>query len=99
MKLGLSLYPEQESKEQIEAYLKMGAKYGFDYLLPRFFRSMEQKKKSFNIFKNSPRSRMILAMLWMAMSTQCFLSRTEPITTIFPFLKKWESTFCGWMSK
>lgn len=37
MKLGLSLYPEQESKEQIEAYLKMGAKYGFDYLFTSIF--------------------------------------------------------------
>lgn len=37
MKLGLSVYPEQESPEQIETYLKTGAEYGFDHVFTSIF--------------------------------------------------------------
>ena len=37
MKLGLSVYPEQETLEQIEAYLTLGAKYGFDTIFTSIF--------------------------------------------------------------
>lgn len=69
MKLGLSVYPEQESKEQIEAYLKMGAKYGFDYLFTSIFSVDETKEEIIQYFQGLTKIAHDLgAILWMAMS-------------------------------
>lgn len=52
MKLGLSVYPEQESTQQIEAYLKTGAEYGFDHLFTSIFSVEGTKKEIVDYFKN-----------------------------------------------
>lgn len=52
MKLGLSVYPEQESTEQIETYLKMGAEYGFDHLFTSIFSVDGTKEEIVDYFKN-----------------------------------------------
>ena len=35
--LGISLYPEQESMEEIESYIQMASKYGFTKIFTSMF--------------------------------------------------------------
>lgn len=53
MRLGLSLYPEKESMEDIVKYLQTGAKYGFDLVFVSLFSvpgEVEEVKKIFRDF-------------------------------------------------
>ncbi len=52
MKLGLSVYPEQESPEQIETYLKTGAEYGFDHVFTSIFSVDGTKEEIVSYFRN-----------------------------------------------
>lgn len=51
MKLGLSVYPEQETLEQIEAYLTLGAKHGFDTIFTSIFSVDGTRKEIVDYFK------------------------------------------------
>lgn len=37
IRLGISLYPEQESRQEIEDYLKMASEYGFEKVFTSLF--------------------------------------------------------------
>ena len=43
--LGVSLYPEQETLEELDAYLKMASSYGFKRYLRVCLLYQEQRKK------------------------------------------------------
>lgn len=50
--LGVSLYPEQESIEEIENYLTMASRYGFTKIFTSMFSVPGTKKEVFDYFKN-----------------------------------------------
>ena len=50
--LGISLYPEQESMEEIESYIQMASKYGFTKIFTSMFSVPGTKEEVFNYFKN-----------------------------------------------
>ena len=50
--LGVSLYPEQESMEEIENYLTMASRYGFTKIFTSMFSVPGTKKEVFDYFKN-----------------------------------------------
>ena len=49
--LGVSLYPEQETLEEIDAYLKKASAYGLKKYLQACFQYQGQKKKLLLILK------------------------------------------------
>ena len=49
--LGVSLYPEQESMEEIENYLTMASRYGFTKIFTSMFSVPGTKKEVFDYFK------------------------------------------------
>lgn len=51
MKLGVSLYPEQESFEEIQAYLKTASKYGFQQIFTSMFSVPGEKDEVLAYFK------------------------------------------------
>ena len=50
--LGVSLYPEQESMEEIENYLTMASRYGFTKIFTSMFSVPGTKEEVFDYFKN-----------------------------------------------
>ena len=52
MKLGVSLYPEQEKLEDIDAYLSMVSKYGFTKVFTSMFSVQGTKEEIVNYFKD-----------------------------------------------
>ena len=52
IRLGLSLYPEQESLEDIESYLKMASERGFTKAFTSLFSVQGTKEEIINYFKN-----------------------------------------------
>lgn len=50
--LGVSLYPEQESMEEIENYLTMASRYGFTKIFTSMFSVSGTKEEVFDYFKN-----------------------------------------------
>lgn len=52
MKLGVSVYPEQETLEQIDAYLGMAAKYGFTKVFTSMFSVEGTKEEIITYFKD-----------------------------------------------
>ncbi len=52
IRLGLSLYPEQEKMEDIERYLGTAAKYGFDKIFTSLFSVKGTKEEVIGYFKN-----------------------------------------------
>lgn len=50
--LGVSLYPEQETKEQIETYLKMASGYGFTKIFTSMFSVPGTKEEVITYFKD-----------------------------------------------
>lgn len=52
VQLGISVYPEQESLEAIEAYLSMASKYGFDKVFTSMFSVKGTQEEVVGYFKN-----------------------------------------------
>lgn len=50
--LGVSLYPEQESMEEIDNYLSLASKYGFTKIFTSMFSVPGTKQEVFDYFKN-----------------------------------------------
>lgn len=97
MKLGLSVYPEQESPEQIETYLKTGAEYGFDHVFTSIFSVDGTKEEIVSYFRNLTDMAHRLGYVVDGDVNTWFLKRSEPVAAIFPYSKKWESISCVWM--
>ena len=51
MKLGVSVYPEQETIEEIENYLKLANNYGFTRVFTSLFSVQDDKSKIISYFK------------------------------------------------
>ena len=49
--LGVSVYPEQETIEQIDSYLALASKYGFTKVFTSLFSVDGTKEEVFNYFK------------------------------------------------
>ena len=52
IRLGVSVYPEQETIEEIDQYLAMASKYGFTKIFTSLFSVPGTKEEVFNYFKN-----------------------------------------------
>ena len=50
--LGVSLYPEQETMEEIESYLQLASKYGFTKIFTSIFSVPGTKEEIIAYFKN-----------------------------------------------
>ena len=51
LELGVSLYPEQETKEEIESYLKLASQNGFTKVFTSLFSIDGTNEEIFNFFK------------------------------------------------
>lgn len=52
VRLGISVYPEQETLEEIDAYLKLASSYGFDKIFTSLFSVPGTKEEVIAYFKN-----------------------------------------------
>ena len=52
IKLGVSLYPEQETLEDIDSYLKMASKYGFEKVFTSMFSVLGTKEEIIKYFSD-----------------------------------------------
>lgn len=52
IRLGISVYPEQETIDEIEQYLTLASKYGFSKVFTSMFSVPGTKEEVFNYFKN-----------------------------------------------
>ena len=52
LELGVSLYPEQETKEEIESYLKLASQNGFTKVFTSLFSIDGTNEEIFNFLRN-----------------------------------------------
>ena len=85
--LGVSLYPEQETLEEIDAYLKKASAYGFKKVFTSMFSVPGTKEEIIAFFKDFTK---IVHKYGMIVSGDCnseFFHRFEATETDFRFLK------------
>ena len=85
--LGVSLYPEQEVLEEIDAYLKMASSYGFKKVFTSMFSVSGTKEEVIAYFKDFTK---IVHKYGMIVSGDCnseLFHRLEATETDFRFLK------------
>lgn len=94
--LGVSLYPEQESMEEIENYLTMASRYGFTKIFTSMFSVPGTKEEVFDYFKNFCD---LAHKHGMKVSGDCntaFLKKWELVRVISQSLKRWELISFVW---
>ena len=85
--LGISLYPEQETLEEIDAYLKKASTYGFKKVFTSMFSVPGTKEEIIAYFKDFTK---IVHKYGMIVSGDCnseLFHRLEATETDFRFLK------------
>lgn len=85
--LGVSLYPEQETLEEIDAYLKMASSYGFKKVFTSMFSVSGTKEEMIAYFKDFTK---IVHKYGMIVSGDCnseLFHRLEAQKQTFRFLK------------
>ena len=67
--LGVSLYPEQETLEEIDVYLKMASSYGFKKVFTSMFSVPVTKEEVIAYFKDFTKSFINMAWLFLEIVT------------------------------
>ena len=88
--LGVSLYPEQESMEEIENYLTMASRYGFTKIFTSMFSVPGTKEEVFDYFKNFCDLAHKHGMKYLVTVTPHSLRKWVLAKATSPSLKKWE---------
>lgn len=96
MKLGVSVYPEQETLEQIDAYLALASKYGFSKVFTSMFSVEGTREEIVKYLKTSVRLRIVTGWKFLVTATVSSLKEWARLKKICLFLKKWASTSFVW---
>ena len=72
-RLGISIYPEKSTKEEIFAYLDMAAEAGFSRIFSCLFQFKVRKRPMFRSFRTLTRMRIALGLRLFLMQIRRFL--------------------------
>ena len=95
IQLGVSLYPEQETLKDVEAYLAMASAYGFTKVFTSMFSVKGTREEVVGYFKEFTK---IAHKYNMKVSGDCNSEFFERMGGICPRLRTWALTLSAWIS-